>query len=77
MKLITKAISSLALIPLLILGCNKQQKIAESQMINHNTLTQIEIDDGWILLLMVKQRMVGEGTKKKHFPMLGKLKMDL
>ena len=50
MKLITKAISSLALIPLLILGCNKQQKTAESQMINHNTLTQIEIDDGWILL---------------------------
>lgn len=68
MKLITKAISSLALIPLLILGCNKQQKTAESQMINHNTLTQIEIDDGWILLFDGKTTDGWRGYQKETFP---------
>jgi hypothetical protein len=68
MKLIIKGISSLALISLLFFGCNEQQKPAESQIINHNTLTQIEIDDGWILLFDGKTTDGWRGYQKETFP---------
>ena len=42
MKFIIKGISSLTLISLLLFGCNEQQKPAESQIINHNTLTPMK-----------------------------------